>query len=245
LPPNRLELEITENVFLEETENSRNLVKQLHDLGVNWTLDDFGTGYSSLRYLLKAPFSKIKIDREFINGLSVPDSQKPSIVSTIVTLANNLGMLTTAEGVESLNDLRVARELGCSQIQGFVYGPKLTSTEARSLAKNRLPIPAQGFDATRREPRMVVLRSADIVCNGQILPGTVRNVSPNGAMIEVDWTIPVGTRIEVHMDHEPTRTGIVRWVEGIRFGVEFEEEVALPMPQPRRYGRPVSRASAA
>jgi diguanylate cyclase (GGDEF)-like protein len=245
LPPNRLELEITENVFLEETENSRNLVKQLHDLGVNWTLDDFGTGYSSLRYLLKAPFSKIKIDREFINGLSVPDSQKPSIVSTIVMLANNLGMLTTAEGVESLNDLRVARELGCSQIQGFVYGPKLTATEARSLAKNRLPIPAQGFDATRREPRMVVLRSADIVCNGQILPGTVRNVSPNGAMIEADWKIPVGTRVEVHMDHEPTRTGVVRWVEGIRFGVEFEQEVAVPMPQARRYGRPVSRASAA
>ena len=244
LAPNRLELEITENVFLEETEHSRALLRQLHDLGVNWTLDDFGTGYSSLRYLLKAPFSKIKIDREFVNGLSVPDSQKPSIVGTIVTLANNLGMLTTAEGVESLNDLKVARELGCSQIQGFVYGPKLTASEARSLAKTRLPIPVQGFEATRREPRMVVLRSADIVCNGQLLPGTVRNVSPNGAMIEVDWKIPVGARIEVHMDHEPARAGVVRWAEGIRFGVEFDEEVLVAVPQVRRFGRP-ARVSAA
>jgi diguanylate cyclase (GGDEF)-like protein len=245
LLPSRLELEITENVFLEETENSRNLLKQLHDLGVNWTLDDFGTGYSSLRYLLKAPFSKIKIDREFVNGLAVPESQKPSIVSTIVTLANNLGMLTTAEGVESLSDLRAARELGCTQIQGFGYGPKLTAQEARSLAKSRLPLPAQGFEATRREPRMVVLRSADIVCDGQILPGTVRNVSPSGAMIEVDWQIPVGAKIEVHMDHEPARAGTVRWVEGIRFGVEFDEQVPVPLPQVRRFGRPVSRASAA
>jgi diguanylate cyclase (GGDEF)-like protein len=247
LPPGRLELEITESVFLEETEGARNTLRQLHELGVNWTLDDFGTGYSSLKYLLKAPFTKIKIDREFINGLSVPESQKSSIVSTIVTLASNLGMITTAEGVESLNDLRVARELGCTQIQGFVYGPKLTSNEARSLARTRLPVPAQGFEATRSEPRMIVLRSADIVCNGEIRPGTVRNVSSNGAMLEVEWDIPVGTRIEVHMDHEGARGGVVRWVEGIRFGVQFDGEipVALPLVRAGRVGRPPSRASAA
>jgi diguanylate cyclase (GGDEF)-like protein len=247
LPPSRLELEITESVFLEETEGARNTLRQLHELGVNWTLDDFGTGYSSLKYLLKAPFTKIKIDREFINGLSVPESQKSSIVSTIVTLATNLGMVTTAEGVESLNDLRVARELGCTQIQGFVYGPKLTASEARSLARTRVPVPAQGFEATRREPRMIVLRSADIVCNGEIRPGTVRNVSSNGAMLEVEWDIPVGTRIEVHMDHEGARGGVVRWVEGIRIGVQFDGDipVALPLVRAGRSNRPASRASAA
>jgi hypothetical protein len=94
---------------------------------------------------------------------------------------------------------------------------------------------------------MIVLRSADIVCNGEIRPGTVRNVSSNGAMLEVEWDIPVGTRIEVHMDHEGARGGVVRWVEGIRFGVQFDGEipVALPLVRAGRVGRPPSRASAA
>lgn len=241
LPPGRLEIEITENVFLDEAESTQTILRQLHDLGVRWTLDDFGTGYSSLKYLLKAPFSKIKIDREFISGLSVPGSQKRPIVATIVALAENLGMETTAEGVESHQDLKAVRELGCGQIQGFVYGPKLDAREARTLARSRLPIATEGYEVTRREQRMVVLRSADVIYRGEKLYGTVRNVSSSGAMVEAEWQAAVGSRVEIHMDHDRPRKGMVRWVDGFRFGVQFdelgfgpdnisEEQVDLPMP---------------
>lgn len=227
LPPDRLEIEITENVFLEQSENTQAILQQLHDLGVRWVIDDFGTGYSSLKYLLNAPFSKIKIDREFVNGLSVPESQKRAIVGTIIALAKSLGMVTTAEGVESLGDLKLVRELGCSQVQGFVYGPALTALEARSFAKSRHPIVAEGFEVTRREPRMVVLRSADILCGGQVFPGTVRNVSSSGAMLETEGYIAIGSRVEIHMDHDKPHSGVVRWIDGIRFGVQFDEGSAV------------------
>ncbi len=223
LPPGRLEIEITENVFLDEAESTQAILRQLHDLGVRWTLDDFGTGYSSLKYLLKAPFSKIKIDREFVSGLSAPGSQKRPIVATIVALAQNLGMETTAEGVESYNDLKAVRELGCTQVQGFVYGPKLHAREARALARSRLPIATEGYEVTRREQRMVVLRSADVTYRGEKLHGTVRNVSSSGAMMEAEWQASVGSRVEIHMDHDKPRAGMVRWVDGFRFGVQFDE----------------------
>ncbi len=234
LAPDRLELEITENVFMEETETTHSILRQLHELGVRWTLDDFGTGYSSLKYLLKAPFSKIKIDKEFVNGVSVAESQKRPIVGTVVALAQNLGMQTTAEGVETCNDLKVIRDLGCDQVQGFVYGPKMTAMEARGLTKSNAPIFAEGFKASRREPRMAVLRSADIVYQGRVLPGTVRNVSSGGAMLESEWKASVGKRIQLHMDHDRPRSGIVRWVDGFRFGVQFDEVAVLPESMPGR-----------
>ncbi|OCC24171.1 hypothetical protein MB02_07850 [Croceicoccus estronivorus] len=245
LPPERLEIEITENIFLGESETTQAILRQVHNLGVKWVIDDFGTGYSSLKYLLKAPFSKIKIDCEFVNGLSVPDSQKRAIVGTIIALAKSMGMATTAEGVESLNDLKLVKELGCSQVQGFVYGPTLTATEARSFAKNRLPIPAEGFEMTRREPRMVVLRSADILCGGTVVPGTVRNVSSSGAMLEADGPVAVGSRVEIHMDHDSPRSGVIRWVDGIRFGVQFDERYpnAFQAVRPNRVGQPKAAAA--
>ena len=223
LAPDRLELEITEGVFLEETDATEAILRQLNEFGVRWTMDDFGTGYSSLKYLLKAPFQKIKIDREFVSGVSIPDSQKRPIVGMIVALAENLGMQTTAEGVEAKKDLETIMELGCTQVQGFVYGPKLTEAEAGSLAKSRMPIPAEGFDVTRREPRLVVLRSADIVYEGETCSATVRNVSSSGAMVESEWEAIVGRRIEIRMDHERPKAGVIRWVDGIRFGVQFDE----------------------
>lgn len=222
MAPERLELEITESVLLEQSDGTRAALKYLHEIGVRWALDDFGTGYSSLNYLLKAPFAKIKIDREFVNGVSVEGSQKRPIVETIVSLAKSMNLKTTAEGVESENDFRMIKSLGCSEIQGFIFGPKLTAAEAESLAKSRMPIPCEGYQATRCEPRFSVLRSADVVFGDTVEPATVRNVSANGAMFEAKWEAEIGMRLEVFMDHAAPRKGTVCWVDGNRFGVQFD-----------------------
>ena len=97
------------------------LLRQLHDLGLSIALDDFGTGYSSLSYLRSFPFDVIKIDRLFISELTTRDDCA-AIVAAIVSLADRLGMTTTAEGVETNEQVRLVRELGCTSIQGYLLG---------------------------------------------------------------------------------------------------------------------------
>ncbi|WP_245844078.1 putative bifunctional diguanylate cyclase/phosphodiesterase [Sphingomonas spermidinifaciens] len=120
LAPNRLELEITESLFIENPEATLASLHSLRGLGVRVALDDFGTGYSSLSYLRSFPFDKIKIDRSFIIDLLKSDGAT-AIIRSITTLAEALGMETTAEGVESAGQLDILREQGCSQIQGYYF----------------------------------------------------------------------------------------------------------------------------
>jgi diguanylate cyclase (GGDEF)-like protein len=119
LPANRLILEITESVFLENTFANLATLKSVHKLGVRFAMDDFGTGYSSLGYLLSFPFSKIKIDRSFIAGL--PDRPEScAVVRAIADLGRNLNMRVVAEGVETVEQLEQVRMLGCTDIQGYL-----------------------------------------------------------------------------------------------------------------------------
>src|SRR5207249_805925 len=120
LDPASLELEITEGVFLADSDHTDVTFARLKKLGVRLALDDFGTGYSSLGYLKKAPFDKIKIDQSFVRGASSATSRNSAIIRAIVTLAESLDMDTTAEGVESHDDLQLIRELGCSQVQRYI-----------------------------------------------------------------------------------------------------------------------------
>ncbi|MEO0032012.1 MAG: hypothetical protein RIS94_1770 [Pseudomonadota bacterium] len=115
----RLELEITENVLLQDTEENIATLHRLRNLGVRISLDDFGTGYSSLNYLRTFPFDKIKIDRCFIEGIEEREDCQ-AIVSAMVTLAGDLGMVITAEGVETIEQLERLRLHGCTQIQGYL-----------------------------------------------------------------------------------------------------------------------------
>jgi len=123
----RLELEITEGVFLADSDATDVTFARLKALGVRLALDDFGTGYSSLGYLKKAPFDKIKIDQSFVRGAGSGASRNDNsnrngaIIRAIVTLAETLGMDTTAEGVETHDDLQLIRELGVSQVQGYIF----------------------------------------------------------------------------------------------------------------------------
>ncbi|TKD53286.1 putative bifunctional diguanylate cyclase/phosphodiesterase [Sphingomonas baiyangensis] len=124
LAPDRLELEITESLFIDNVEGVLASLHSLRALGVRVALDDFGTGYSSLSYLRSFPFDKIKIDRSFIIDLLSSDGAT-AIIKSITTLADALGMETTAEGVENVGQLDILREQGCSHIQGFYFSRPL------------------------------------------------------------------------------------------------------------------------
>ncbi len=119
MKPQRLELEITESVMLEDDDRAFSLLTQLHDLGVRIALDDFGTGYSSLSNLRKFPFDKIKIDRSFVSDLSTANVDALAVVRSVARLGVSLGMATTAEGVETQEQLEHVRAEGCTEMQGY------------------------------------------------------------------------------------------------------------------------------
>jgi diguanylate cyclase (GGDEF)-like protein/PAS domain S-box-containing protein len=121
LAAKRLELEVTESVLLQDNEATLNVLRQLHDLGVRIALDDFGTGYSSLSYLRSFPFDKIKIDRCFVSDLSEAHAGSLAIVRAVVGLGGALGIATTAEGVETKEQMERAHAEGCTEIQGYFF----------------------------------------------------------------------------------------------------------------------------
>jgi diguanylate cyclase (GGDEF)-like protein len=120
LPAHRLDIEITESVLMHDTETTLAALHRLRALGVSISMDDFGTGYSSLSYLRSFPFDKIKIDRCFISGLPQGDDSA-AIVRAVTGLARSLSMTTTAEGVETAQQMEQVRELGCTEMQGFYF----------------------------------------------------------------------------------------------------------------------------
>jgi EAL domain-containing protein (putative c-di-GMP-specific phosphodiesterase class I) len=132
LAPGRLEVEITESIFLEGSESTLRLLHALRRLGVRVALDDFGTGYSSLSYLQSFPFDKLKIDRSFIQNLLTRDGAS-AIVRAITELALALNIETTAEGVEETAQLMELRAHGCTSVQGFLFSEAMTAAEVDRL----------------------------------------------------------------------------------------------------------------
>jgi len=148
----RLELEITETVFLQDNAANLAVLNRLRSLGLTIALDDFGTGYSSLSYLQRFPFDKLKIDRSFVRDLeSRPDSI--AIVLSIASLARNLNMLTIAEGVETPTQLDMITKAGCSLSQGNYFSPPIPEVEFRALInrQNNDIIPASAVSNAPRE----------------------------------------------------------------------------------------------
>ena len=136
LAPNRLEVEITESIFLEGGDTTLRLLHALRTLGVRIALDDFGTGYSSLSYLQSFPFDKLKIDRSFIQNLLTRDGAI-AIVHAITELANALGIETTAEGVEETAQLMELRAHGCSSVQGYLFAEPMSAGDVERLFLER------------------------------------------------------------------------------------------------------------
>ena len=141
LKASRLQLEITESVLLTNNEATVAVLHQLRDLGVRIVLDDFGTGYSSLSYLRSFPFDKIKIDRSFIRDLAAND-HCVAIVRAVASLGKSMGMITTAEGVETLEQIALVRELGCGEAQGYLFGKPHAVTSVAGLLHERLAVVA-------------------------------------------------------------------------------------------------------
>ncbi|AZO09032.1 EAL domain-containing protein [Mesorhizobium sp. M3A.F.Ca.ET.080.04.2.1] len=131
LPANRLELEITETVMMDESDTVQRTLSQLRGLGIRIVLDDFGTGYSSLGYLRRFPVDKIKIDRSFIRDID--NRHTAAIVRTVIGLGAELGITVTAEGVETEAQLELLRKAGCGQAQGYLIGVPANASEMSRL----------------------------------------------------------------------------------------------------------------
>ena len=132
LPASRLELEITEGALLENTEAVVRILEQISAMGVRTSMDDFGTGYSSLSYLQKFRFDKIKIDQSFVRQVGI-NADSTAIVRAVAALGASLGMKTTAEGVETQEQLTQIRAEGCTEIQGYLTGRPMTSADAAAI----------------------------------------------------------------------------------------------------------------
>jgi diguanylate cyclase (GGDEF)-like protein/PAS domain S-box-containing protein len=229
ISPARLELEITESVFLNDDAGRDAMFASLKDIGVRLALDDFGTGYSSLGYLKTAPFDKIKIDQSFVRGATQPGSRNGAIIASITSLAQELGMDTTAEGVETRDELDLVRMHGCSHIQGYIYEKPLTHANATERLRTGLSAVACGPQSSRA-PRQSMLRKIVLEHGNQHYHGTIRNISSTGALIEGLWNVPPGTIFRVAVTEKIIVTGTARWSKDDRMGLEFAQ--AMPQLEP-------------
>jgi hypothetical protein len=193
---------------------------------VRLALDDFGTGYSSLGYLKKAPFDKIKIDQSFVRGAASKGSRNAAIIRAIVSLAESLGMDTTAEGAETHDELTLIRELGCSHIQGYIFGRPMAPEEARKLAGQEQNVTAEGFEFNR-PPRQGLLKLAALQWNGMTFQVRVRNISTGGALVEGDRVLPLDAHVQLDLPDCGSIGAQVRWTELRGMGLQFEEEFDL------------------
>jgi EAL domain-containing protein (putative c-di-GMP-specific phosphodiesterase class I) len=138
LAPDRLELEITESLFLDRSNLVLDTLADLRKLGTRIAMDDFGTGYSSLGYLCSFPFDKIKIDRSFVQGIA-GNVEQQAVVRAIVGLGQTLGKTITAEGIETAEELACLRSIGCDQGQGFLFSKARTQDALLPFLTKRKP----------------------------------------------------------------------------------------------------------
>ena len=229
LAAKQLELEITEGVFLSNDDHVHDMIGALKDIGVKLALDDFGTGYSSLSYLQRVPFDKIKIDRSFVSGASDPQSRNAALIRAMVGLASDLNMQTTAEGVETREELALVRSLGCSLVQGYLFAKPMPDDQARELAgKGTAALPEQ---LPPREPRIRIIRAALLHYQGRVVGARLRNISSGGALVESREQLTDGTLIQLDFATGSLIDAEVRWTKGTQFGCQFKETFNLKLLQ--------------
>jgi EAL domain-containing protein (putative c-di-GMP-specific phosphodiesterase class I) len=137
LPPEYLELELTESVAMHNPQGVIAVMNNLHECGVRMSIDDFGTGYSSLSYLKKFKVYKLKIDQSFVRDIST-DPEDKAIVSAVINLAKSLGLKTIAEGVETEGQLAFLREQGCDEMQGYLFSKPVLARQFEALLKQNV-----------------------------------------------------------------------------------------------------------
>ena len=245
LDPDRLELEIEENVFLADSGASQAM------------LERFGrSAFGSCSTISEParPASPICATRRWTRSRSTkaswaapPEagSRNAALVRAIVVLAETLGMETTAEGAETLEELAMIRRLGCSQVQGYIVGKPMPAEEACKLASESAPpTEVAGFS---RPPRHRLIRTGRLQWDGNALDVRLRNISPGGAMIECERPIPPETRVELDLAESGVLGAEVRWSQhgqvGLRFDSAFElrklAQARRAEAAPSRWSRPI------
>lgn len=225
LDPDRLELEITESVFMSDPYATQRTFKQLKSIGVRLALDDFGTGYSSLGYLRDAPFDKIKIDQSFVRGSTENDTNNAAIITAIVSLAEALGMETVAEGVEAQDELALVCKLGATFIQGWIFSKAMPQSEVlERLTEGKFEFTPSG-PSKHRADRRTVFRGIGVIHEDHRYDAVLRNLSKTGAMIEGLLDVPKGTELVLDLGQGQLVVGIVRRSNGSTQGLQFENSL--------------------
>jgi diguanylate cyclase (GGDEF)-like protein/PAS domain S-box-containing protein len=225
LEPERLELEITESVFLGDPQGTAVMLKALKKLGVRLALDDFGTGYSSLGYLSSAPLDKIKIDRSFVAGLTEDENNNAAIITAIVSLARALKMETVAEGVEAMDEMALITKLGASHIQGYIFSKALSQEDLLSrLNEGGLKFEPEG-PAKHRADRRSTYRRVGVIHEDHRYEVVMRNLSRSGAGIEGLLEVPLGTPLVLDLGGGQLVVSTVVRSEGFSQGLEFEQKL--------------------
>ncbi|WP_293880697.1 EAL domain-containing protein [Sphingomonas sp.] len=225
LSADRLELEITEGVFLSESTETDTMFATLKGIGVRLALDDFGTGYSSLSYLRTAPFDKIKIDQSFVRAATLPKSRNRAIIAAIVALAEALGMETTAEGIESHDQLELVRKLRVTNVQGFIYSKAVSFDEMTERLSNGEWDLAPIGPAKQRSDRLSMYRTVGAIYGNHFRPVLIRNLSESGALIEGLMDVPVGGLLLLDFGEGQLAFARVRRTRTGKYGVQFEQQM--------------------
>lgn len=222
IDPERLELELTETVFMRDSEAVEETFSALKALGVRLALDDFGTGYSSLSYLRSAPFDKLKVDRSFVETCAAKDQNSAKIISAVLGLADALGMETTVEGVEAFDQLEVVRERGAKLVQGHIFAHAMPHAEvAERLADSNLRIEPNG-PMRHRPERRAVFRRVVVVHEDHRYEAVMRDLSRTGARIDGLLGVPVGTSLVIDLGGGQLVVSMVVRSDEAVIGVEFE-----------------------
>lgn len=201
LPPSRLELEITESVFVGDLETVDTIFRDLKKLGVRLALDDFGTGYSSLGYLKHGHFDKIKIDQSFVRGCTENGDINPAIITAIVALAKALGMETVAEGVEAMDELKLVRERGADLVQGYIYSRPMTQDKVLAQFEDGSMGLLPSGPPRHRSERITIFRKVGLIHEDHYYDVILRNLSKTGARINGLGGVPVGTEVVLDLGH--------------------------------------------
>lgn len=222
LDPARLELELTESVFVGEVESVDTTFSQLKKMGVRMAMDDFGTGYSSLGYLKRAPFDKIKIDQSFVRGCTESGDTNPAIISAIVAIADALDMETVAEGVEAMDELELVTDRGADLVQGYIYSKPLSQSELVERFEAGLLAFTPDGPPRFRSDRLTAFRKIGLIHEDHYYNVMLRNISKSGARIEGLAGVPKGTEVVLDLGGGQLAVGKVVQATESSQGIEFE-----------------------
>ncbi len=223
LPPQRLELEVSEAVFFGDTNAVDRTLAQLFKLGVRLTLDEFGSGYSSLAYLRRAPFDTIKIDETLIVEAQKHDTDELGLIRAIVALAGALDMDTIANGIESTDLFERLKTCGVKRMEGPIYSDPVSREAVEAELTGESWKIAPSGDRIKRSKRRTVFRRIHVIHDDHSYEVVLRNLSRTGALIQGLADVPKGTQFVVDLGGGQLAVATVTRSNGDTQGLEFEE----------------------